>query len=74
MGVSERCDACCETWKGVGLEDGSREEYEFELEEKGDKSEPDRLRLRTMLKAVVARLECIFGDTFGTAVEREGLR
>jgi hypothetical protein len=56
----------------VGLEDGSREEYEFELEEKGEKSEPDRLRLRTMLKTVVARLECRFEDMFETIVERDG--
>jgi len=57
----------------VGLEDGSREEYEFELEEKGEKSEPDRLRLRAMLKAVVARSECVFGGMVEATVEREEL-
>ena len=59
MGVSEWWYMCCGIWNGVGLDDGSREEYEFELEEKGEKSELDLLRLRTMLDVVGTILEQI---------------
>ena len=41
----------------MGLEDGSREEYELELEEKGEMSEPDRLRLRTIAMVVLLSVQ-----------------
>ena len=36
----------------MGLEEGSREEYELLHEENGDNSEPDRFRLIAILDAV----------------------